>query len=90
MPHRYHFAQHKNGTQFEDLGAITLADDAEALAFGKRLTQDLMRVDPEHYADWTMDLTAGERKVGSIRFEFDTDDDFQNPEPRTDRAAAGS
>jgi Domain of unknown function (DUF6894) len=62
----YHFAMRKNGTgQVEGLGFMVLADDSEALAFAEQVIRDLMNED-RNYASWTMDITDGERPVGSV------------------------
>jgi hypothetical protein len=65
----YRFATHKNGSSFEGLGSATLDDDAEALAFGRRVVQELMHKNTERYAGWTMEITEGERAVGSFPFD---------------------
>jgi hypothetical protein len=42
--------------------------DDEALAFGKQVIRDLMLGD-QRFAGWMMDITSGERPVGSIPLE---------------------
>jgi hypothetical protein len=46
-----------------------LADDDEAVAFGKRVVAEMLRVDAELYVTWTMEITAGKRDVASMSFE---------------------
>jgi hypothetical protein len=65
----YNFIVRNNdATEIEKLGATALANDGDALAFGKRVIRDLMREGAEQYAGWTVDITEAERAVGSIPF----------------------
>jgi hypothetical protein len=57
------------GRRVEGLGSMGLTDDDEALTFGKRVIRDLMLGD-QRFAGWMMDITAGERPVGSIPLEL--------------------
>jgi hypothetical protein len=66
---QYLFATHKNGTMIEGLGSAPLADDNDAFDLGRRVIQDLMRKDAQQYAGWTMNITEGERTVGSVLFD---------------------
>src|SRR4051794_37580619 len=50
----YHFGI-KSTKRIEDLGAMDLANDAEALAFGRRIIRDLMDGAAKQYAHWTME-----------------------------------
>ena len=62
----YHFAIPDNGTHSEELGGMVLADDGEALAFGRRVAREGRA---EHYTGRTLDITEGDRRIGSIPFE---------------------
>jgi len=62
----YHFAIQDSGTRSEELGGITLADDGEALAFGRRVARDMRA---EEYSGRTLEITEGDRSIGSIPFE---------------------
>jgi hypothetical protein len=53
----------------EDLGGMDLANDAEAVAFGKRIIRDLMDRAAEQYDSWTMEIREGERAIRSLRFK---------------------
>jgi hypothetical protein len=64
----YHFAIHNSGATLESLGSSSLNDDSEALAFGKQVIRDLMGGGARQYSGWTMDITQGERAVGSVAF----------------------
>jgi hypothetical protein len=64
----YKFRAH-DGAGSEKVGAAVLADDDEAVAFGKRVVAEMMRVDAELYFTWTMEITAGKREVASMSFE---------------------
>jgi hypothetical protein len=66
--HAYHFTLRNDGAQVDDLGFMGLADDDEALVFGKQVIRDLKGGD-RNYAGWIMDITEGERPVGNIPFE---------------------
>lgn len=64
--HRYHFTLQNNGSQIDDLGAVVLTDDAEALDFGQRVIRELLHENPQQHARWTMDITDGQRTICSI------------------------
>ena len=66
----YHFKIHNSGGKSENLGAMGLKDDAEAIAFGKHTIRDLMEGDAKHYSGWTMDIIEGKRAVSSLLFKF--------------------
>ena len=56
------------GRRVEGLGSMGLTGDDEAFAFGQQVIQDLMLED-QRFAGRMMDITAGERPVGSIPLE---------------------
>jgi hypothetical protein len=60
--------RNNDAAEIEKLGAMELANDGEALAFGKRVIRDLMHEGAEQYAGWTVDVNEAERAVGSIPF----------------------
>jgi hypothetical protein len=64
----YQFILHSASGR-EDLGGIDVADDAEAIAFGQQVIQDL-KPEAGRYEQWSMDITEGERIVGTIPFEL--------------------
>lgn len=68
MPH-YTFSIHDTGTVTEKLGSDVLDNDADALAFGRRVIRDLIREDEEQYIGWTLDVVDGARAVGSVAFK---------------------
>jgi hypothetical protein len=62
-----------DGTDRAETGCIELADDSEALAFGKAVIKDMLHDNADQYAGWTMDVAvAGERAVCSIAFPNST------------------
>jgi hypothetical protein len=65
----YHFTEH-NGVAIGKLGDMELSDDHEAFAFGKQVIRELMHTDGARYAGWSMEVTEGERVVGSIPFNL--------------------
>jgi hypothetical protein len=67
MPY-YQFAL-DNGSGTEDLGGIPLADDPQAITFGEQVIRDLKRMAGD-YQQWSIDITEGERIVGTIPFEL--------------------
>jgi hypothetical protein len=69
MPH-YCFSLQNNGARIDDLGGVVLADDVEALAFGRRVIRELLDKNPEQHARWTMDITEGDRTVRSVPLEL--------------------
>jgi hypothetical protein len=64
----YHF-EIRSTKDTEDLGGMDLADDAEAVAFGKRIIRDLMDRAAEQYESWTMEIRESERVVRSLPFK---------------------
>jgi hypothetical protein len=65
----YCFAIHgKDGSPVQTLGALSLSDDAESVAFAKSVISDMTRKDATYYASWIVNITEGERGVGSIPF----------------------
>jgi hypothetical protein len=64
----YRFAIQRN-SKIENLGGLAMANDAEAIEFGKLVVQDLIRRHPEPHAGWTMEITERGRAVFSVDFE---------------------
>ena len=64
----YRFAIQRN-SKIEDLGGLAMADDAEAIEFGKLVVQDLIQRHSEQHAGWTMEITERGRAVFSVDFE---------------------
>jgi hypothetical protein len=48
---------------------MELADNSEALAFGKRVIRDMMHRDLKHYAGWTMDIAHDGGVAIAVRFD---------------------
>jgi hypothetical protein len=69
MPAYSFVVRNNDATEIEKLGAMELANDNAALAFGRRMIRDLMREGAEQHAGWTMDVAKGERAVASILFD---------------------
>jgi hypothetical protein len=67
VPH-YRFSLQNSDERIEELGGVVLTDDAEALAFGKRVIRELLDKNPEQYARWTMEIAEGKRLVHNIQF----------------------
>jgi stage V sporulation protein SpoVS len=66
----YSFVVRNNGAaEIEKLGAMALANDGEALAFGQQMIRDLIREGAEQYAGSTVDIAQDERAVASIPFD---------------------
>jgi len=68
MPAYSFVVRNNDATEIEKLGAMALANDDAALAFGRLMIRDLMRECAEQHAGWTMDVAEDERAVGSISF----------------------
>jgi hypothetical protein len=64
----YHFSIRNRGTKSEDLGCDAFDNDAGAIAFGKRIIEDLLRDESKQYIGWIMDIVQDARAVGSIPF----------------------
>jgi hypothetical protein len=62
----YIFVVRDNDAEAEMLGAMALPNDAEALDFGRRVSQDLNDSD---YAGRNIDIFEGARAVTSITVE---------------------
>jgi hypothetical protein len=58
----------KDGNNRENAGWMTLANDGEALVFGKAVIRDLLHGNAMRYTRWIMDVTQGERTVVGIPF----------------------
>jgi len=65
----YRFASQRN-SKIENLGGLTMANDAEAIEFGKLVVQDLIRRHSEPHAGWTMEITESGRAVFQCRFRI--------------------
>jgi hypothetical protein len=63
----YHFVLRSRAGQVEELGFMPLVDDREAVAFAETVIQDLAEGSPTLHAGSVMEVTSGERSVGSIR-----------------------
>lgn len=61
----YHFAMRVNGS-VERLGSIALRSDEDAIAFGKQVVQDLVRMYPEGYSGSALVITEHGRSVGRV------------------------
>lgn len=75
----YHFSLQNEGARIDDLGGLVLANDAEALAFGRRVIRELLHNNPEQHTLWTMDITEGDRIVRSIPLVFDAGQSSRQP-----------
>jgi hypothetical protein len=62
----YHFCMHKDSASVEGLGAIILANDAEALAFATQVIRDIKTGAHGRYDGWTMDITERSRDAGAF------------------------
>jgi hypothetical protein len=78
----YHFTLYADATKSEDLGYMPMADDAEALAFARRIIRELMQRYSAEYAGSSMHITEGERAVSSIPFDFEADTNHQKENSR--------
>jgi len=67
----YCFAIHHTAAETEKLGIIKLLDDAEALAFAKRMIQDMEADDPAQCDGCAVNITDGTRAVGRISCDAD-------------------
>jgi hypothetical protein len=64
----YNFAI-RNTENTEELGVMEFLDDAAAISFGDGVMQELMLIAATPYVGWTMEITEGERAVGSMPFK---------------------
>jgi hypothetical protein len=64
----YHFSIRDRGTKSEDLGFDAFTNDAGAIAFGKRIIEDLLHDESKQYIGWIMDIVQDARTVVSIPF----------------------
>jgi hypothetical protein len=78
----YHFTLYADATNSADLGYMPMADDADALAFARRIIRELMQRHSGEYADSSMHITEGERPVGSIPFDFEADTNQEKEQSR--------
>jgi hypothetical protein len=61
------------GDHREEVGCLTLSDDADALAFGEAIIGDLLRGDATPYAGWTMYITESARLAGRLSIPASVD-----------------
>ena len=61
----YHFAMRVNGS-VERLGSLALRTDEDAIAFGKQVVQDLVRLYSEEYSGGALDIGEDGRSVGHV------------------------
>jgi hypothetical protein len=64
----YHFSIRDRGTEMEELGFDAFDNDAGAIAFGKRIIEDLLCDESKQYFGWIMDIAQGARTVASLPF----------------------
>ncbi len=64
----YRFALYaEDGSPVETLGALALSDDQKSVTFAEGVMRDLTRGSgATYYSGWTINITQGERGVGSI------------------------
>jgi hypothetical protein len=60
----YHFVLRSPTGQVEELGFLPLADDTEAVSFGKTVIREIVQENPALYAGVVMKVTEGDRGVG--------------------------
>lgn len=65
----YCFALDRSGKSVETLGALPLEDDAASFAFADDVIRDMTRSGGACYAGWIVNITEGERAVGSVSFD---------------------
>jgi hypothetical protein len=63
----YRFVLRSRAGQVEELGFMPLLDDREAVAFGETVVRELVEGSPTPHAGSVMEVTSGERSVGSIQ-----------------------
>jgi hypothetical protein len=64
----YHFSIRHSGADLEVLGFDAFDSDAGAIAFGRRVIEDLMCGEPGQYHGSIMDILQEKRIVASISF----------------------
>jgi hypothetical protein len=62
----YRFALHHRADETEKLGIMELLDDTEALAFAKRMIEDMADNDRTQCDGCAVGITDGKRTVGRI------------------------
>ena len=68
----YHFALNNSAGDHEVLGDLTMANDEEALSFGRGVIQDIIREHTPSYVGSVMEITEGARRVASIPLNSET------------------
>lgn len=69
---RYHFGMHNDEkSRSEDLGIQVLYNDVMAVAFARRVIQNILHQNVNRYSDWSMDVAHDARVVANIRFDLD-------------------
>jgi len=67
----YHFTLRHDESSQEDLGYLAMANDDEALAFGRDVIRDIVRDHTPTYTSSALEITEGTRAVGSVAFDFE-------------------
>ncbi len=62
----YDFALRNDAEESENLGAMALADDDEAIDFGRETIGLIMKGDASEYAAAVMEINEGDRAVAQI------------------------
>jgi hypothetical protein len=62
----YHFSLRNGAGDNENLGYLAMADDEEALSFGRSVIRDIMSEHAASYADSVIEITEGDRAVRSV------------------------
>ena len=88
MP-RYDFAVF-DGKWIEDEQGEIFSDDAQALAHGRQVVREITRGNHNRFSGWTLEITEGERIVGSIPCEIDGAPTKKNPARPPRRPAAST
>ena len=67
----YHFCLRNDVGDNEELGYLAMADDDAALDFGRDLIRDITRQHAAAYTGSVMEITEGERAVGSVPLDIE-------------------
>jgi hypothetical protein len=61
----YQFSMRRNGI-LEHLGGLALASDDAAIAFGREVVQDLIKLFSDQYSGGVLVITDSGRRVGDV------------------------
>ena len=61
----------RSKSEADELGTISVRDDAVACEFATNMVRDLITKAPSKHLGWSLEIAAGERTVATIPFKLE-------------------